>query len=243
MKKGRPKKMSGHVIDITGQEFGYLTIIRFIDTKSRGGTTVSFWECKCKCGNSIEKSLGYLKRTNRGIHSCGCREKEDYFKIFESNFKKVEGCWIWEGYIGSKGYGKFGANTQAHRRSYLYYVGEIPPGKQVCHTCDNRKCVNPAHFFLGSIGDNMRDRTKKNRQAKGSKIANSILTENQVLDIRKDRLSGIGYQQISEKYAISWYLVRSICKNRQWKHVPLGEECKNFKSSLDYNQIQHQKLE
>lgn len=74
----------------------------------------------------------------------------------------------------------------------------------------------------------MKDKNSKNRQAKGSKIGNSILDEEKVLEIRRKRLSGAEYQSLAEEFKISWDLVRCVCKNSQWKHVSLGEECKNY---------------
>ena len=149
-------------------------------------------------------------------------------KQFEANYEKTPGCWEWNGVIGTRGYGKVGTKSLAHRRAYEYRHGLIPKGMYVCHRCDNRKCVNPDHLFLGSCQENLQDMTDKGRRARGSKIASSILTEEKVLEIRQNRLLGHEYQSLSIRYGISWYLVRCICKNRQWKHVPLGEECKNY---------------
>jgi len=42
-------------------------------------------------------------------------------------------------------------------------------------------------------------------------------------------MAGAEYQELADEYKIDWYMVRAICKNRQWKHVGLGEECKNYK--------------
>lgn len=217
--------------DLTGQTFGYWTVLGDSGLRKswKGKPRNSIWKCRCKCGTLRNVTRTILHNESKP-RSCGCSRKDRSINIFESNIDKTLSCWIWKGSINKGGYGKFGQNGLAHRFSYKIYVGKIGKGKQVCHTCDNRKCVNPLHLFLGSISANMRDRDKKNRQAKGSKIANSILTEDKVLSIRKMRLSGEEYQQISKKFKIDWYLVRAICKNRAWKHVDLGEECKNYKS-------------
>lgn len=93
-------------------------------------------------------------------------------KRFWSHVEKTDGCWNWRTRRGLApyAYGQarlFRRPLGAHRLSYMMHVGEVPQGLQVCHRCDNPRCVRPDHLFLGTIGDNMRDRTAKGRQARG----------------------------------------------------------------------------
>jgi len=80
-------------------------------------------------------------------------------------------CWLWRGGVqksktrGRGGYGWFwlGKAQHAHRVSWLLHHGPIPEGKCVLHRCDVRRCVNPAHLWLGTKADNNRDRDAKGR--------------------------------------------------------------------------------
>lgn len=86
---------------------------------------------------------------------------------FMKNVKKIEnGCWEWQGPVVSVGYGCFrieNKSVYAHRASWEIFKGEIPKGMLICHTCDNPKCVNPEHLFIGNHKDNYEDMKKKGR--------------------------------------------------------------------------------
>ncbi len=91
---------------------------------------------------------------------------------FERSYRvDPSGCWLWTKGLNKDGYGKFTLfykTMTAHRLSWLLHFGSLPNlhphlahGTCVCHTCDRPACVNPAHLWLGSMGDNAKDRDAK----------------------------------------------------------------------------------
>lgn len=92
-----------------------------------------------------------------------------WIKVDQTNF-----CWLWKSSVNKHGYGTFQYKNEslAHRLSWIIVYGPIPDDKQVLHRCDNPKCVNPNHLFIGTHQDNMRDKMHKGRgrhQGKTSK--------------------------------------------------------------------------
>jgi len=89
------------------------------------------------------------------------------FESLKSKTTKTEnGCWEYNGYRDRDGYGLASfknQNWQAHRLSYFFTHGTIPKMMCVCHTCDNRSCINPDHLWLGTHQDNMTDMKNKGR--------------------------------------------------------------------------------
>lgn len=91
-----------------------------------------------------------------------------YEERFFEKVNKTDSCWLWTAALNSRDYGSFTYERKrmsAHRFSYMYFVGELVPGLFVCHSCDVRHCVNPAHLFLGSAQDNHDDMISKGRSA------------------------------------------------------------------------------
>ena len=120
-------------------------------------------------------------------------------------------CWNWKSQIDDNGYGRFqinGKSKHAHRISYLIFKGEIPEGLCVCHTCDNRKCVNPNHLFLGTKKDNSIDMAKKGR------ATNSKLSKVQVQVIKEACDNGLVKNQIAKYFKIRPSNVWSISKGK-----------------------------
>lgn len=98
-------------------------------------------------------------------------------------------CKLYPGNIAPNGYGRFkrdGQSHYAHRDAYEKAHGPIPAGMCVCHDCDVRACIEPSHLFLGTRGDNNRDRASKGRSATGSRNGRAKLTAAQTAAIRAD---------------------------------------------------------
>ncbi len=80
--------------------------------------------------------------------------------------KGVGNCYEWTGHTDTSGYGRVwrdGRKHPVHRMMYEFVHGPIPKDMYVCHHCDNKKCMNPTHLFLGTQKDNMQDWTKKGK--------------------------------------------------------------------------------
>lgn len=132
------------------------------------------------------------------------------------------GCIEWTGASLPNGYGVLclsGGTAYAHRVAWEIAYGPIPEGKLVCHTCDNRKCVNPEHLFLGTSADNSRDMIKKNRSMKGEVNPKSRLSEDDVREIRRMRSLGMTWEPIAERFNVSSATARFAGTGRTWAHV------------------------
>jgi len=121
-------------------------------------------------------------------------------------------CWNWTGCLDRHGYGKFSVNNKdisSHRFSWTITNGAIPAGLCVCHVCDNRKCVNPKHLFLGTVKDNNLDALRKGR-------ASVTLTPDETIkQMRKLHEKGIGYLRIAHILGLSRSTVQSILTGRR----------------------------
>ena len=153
-------------------------------------------------------------------------------------------CWEWQSVLSPSGYGNFYLNKKtrsAHRIAYLFYHKKQVGNLSICHKCDNRKCVNPNHFFLGTHKDNAIDAKKKGRLAtglrsgkythpelvqKGAAHGMSKLTDEQVLEIRTlyvrsapNKRRGMFQSELAEKFGVSQILISLIVRRKIWTHI------------------------
>jgi len=153
-------------------------------------------------------------------------------KIVKERFlKKIDksapnGCWEWTAGIVGGGYGGFWYKNKmyrAHRFSYEFFKGPIPEGKMVCHSCDNRRCVNPDHLWIGTAKENLEDAVRKGRTARedriGTKNWNSKLTIFKVREVRKLWKAGNSIRSLAKKYRVTPMSMRDALTGRTWKHV------------------------
>lgn len=129
---------------------------------------------------------------------------------------------LWTGGQNGIGYGQWryrGRTIVAHRLAWILTHGPIPEGLFVCHRCDTPLCCNPAHLFLGTHDDNMRDKSAKGRQARGEQQGLARLTEDNVRAIRDQRASGVARAAIAAQFSISLATVGQIIRRKTWAHI------------------------
>lgn len=164
---------------------------------------------------------------------------------WERRYRVVSsGCWEWTGSLNTSGYGHLRVNGRliiASRYAWERAHGPIPEGACVLHTCDNRKCVNPKHLYLGTHKQNARDRSERGRDGgtkrsgdqnilkrhpekalRGSAVAQSKLTAQKVVEIRQRYFSANGPSQrkLASEYGLSQSSVGAILRRETWAHVP-----------------------
>lgn len=137
-------------------------------------------------------------------------------------------CWEW---IGTRAlpshcglvYGQFGVSEngrnvsyRAHRFAYMLAKGRIDDGLQVCHSCDNTLCVNPAHLWLGTNAENVADRNLKDRVAHGESHYRSVLTEDQVVQILQSEAEPAA---LAKAMGVSEFAIQKVRSGDNWKRV------------------------
>jgi len=151
-------------------------------------------------------------------------------KFYANTIANESGCMEWQGALGgSTGYGKVkheGRAIDTHRASWLLSRGPIPAGMDVCHTCDNRSCVNPLHLFLGTRQQNMIDGVAKGRVSTARAVAahRVTLTDNEVRHIDALAESGMPQETIAKLFNIARQTVSKIVLRQRPRYAALFSE-------------------
>ncbi|MFW6121409.1 MAG: HNH endonuclease signature motif containing protein [Petrotogales bacterium] len=183
--------------------FGYCRI-HYQRYKKNGDPNIVNWQ-PLK-GNTLEEKLRFNFRINPISH-----------------------CWEWQGSLNRQNYGGIavgnGKTKLVHRLAYELWIGEIPEGLFVCHYCDNPRCINPAHLFLGTNNDNIKDKIVKGRaytgNHKGEKNVQSKLKDWQVYEIKKLlTFSNMSLREIGKLFNVSYGIIWEIKRNNRWVHIP-----------------------
>jgi len=162
---------------------------------------------------------------------------ERFWKKVDIKNNKNE-CWEWQAVL-TNNYGMFwfeGTMVLAHRMAYALHYNDMTIINHcknyhennnefdcILHDCDNSKCCNPNHLYIGNNKDNIDDKVKRNRsqRMRGDLNGNSKITEQDVINIRSEyspRING-GLSNIAKKYQISITNVHDIITRKTWKHI------------------------
>lgn len=202
-----------------GRRYGKLRVLEFVGRDRR---RQKVWKCRCDCGNEIIAGSTAL-RAGKTV-ACWCIT----IKPIEEGFwplvsKQASGCWEWIGRLDQHGYGEFfhdGRSWKAHRLAWVLRHGSIKKGMCACHKCDNRKCVNPDHIFIGTNVDNLKDMHRKGRGGWGERNGNAKFTAEEVRGmILEHREKGTSCTELAERRGVDPSTVSLILLGKSWRRV------------------------
>ena len=190
---------------------------------AKHGLAAPYGECQCGCGQKTTIALltnrmrlghlaGHPVRYIIGHYNGAKQTLEEAFWQYVTP-GNPDACWEWQGHREPNGYGVLRYSVasklqiKAHRVSYELHYGPILDGLFVCHVCDNRCCVNPAHLFAGTDKDNYDDMVAKGRQnpAFSPKISDAEYIV--ILGLHK---AGMNNADIARQYGVSWSTIARV---------------------------------
>ena len=133
------------------------------------------------------------------------------------NKRNLGECWEWDAHIGSDGYGQFwynGANIHAHRMAWMIRNNsEIPEGMLILHHCDNKRCVNPLHLYLGDYSDNTNDMLERARPEMFGRP--SKFSDKNIQSMRNLYLRGVDQNLIAIIFKVSQSYISNLINNKR----------------------------
>lgn len=175
-----------------------------------------------KCGQTLHTVKGAF-----ATHVKNCDNKiEDSFwpKV---NKSAPGGCWLWTASQKEKGYGQFLWKNKMHRAHRLAWVlsgRELPAHPlELCHTCDNRLCVNPDHLIPGTHAENMAQSKARKRHVFGERNKHAKMTEamaREILTLYKKTSPRKGNAtELSKRFGVSAASIASLARGASWAHL------------------------
>jgi hypothetical protein len=181
--------------------------------------------CACGCGERLKPATRAqeLKIKYRSGHATRIKPARPLSERFWEKVDKTADCWVWTHSTFSGGYGQAFTGpgkrcSQAHRVSWEMHNGPIPPALHVLHKCDNPRCVNPSHLFLGTNQDNIADKVAKGRQPRGEAHAHARYTEQQITDMHKMRHQ-LSPDKLAELFLTTPSRISRILRGARWSHL------------------------
>jgi len=183
-----------------------------------------------------KSSSAHLQMTAQPMGGFAMSNRTQDLQRFGASIQKTDSCWLWLRSHTGDGYGscRLAGQRRAHRAAYVLFIGPIPAGLCVCHHCDNKLCVNPAHLWIGTNAENTADRHEKGRDAKGMThgahtklssrrygVGNGMakLTPLAVREIRRRRRTGEQLATIARDTGVSIATVGKVALRQLWGHI------------------------
>lgn len=148
-------------------------------------------------------------------------QRKDLGERFWAKVDKSGNCWLWTAALLKTGYGCLRINrktTRAHRVAYELSVGPIPEGALLRHTCDNPRCVNPAHLLLGDKRSNAMDAIERGQHRCGERDPKSKLSNKDVTNIRSALARGETGRSLAKRYRVDESWISQIKNNTGRRH-------------------------
>jgi hypothetical protein len=144
----------------------------------------------------------------------------DVFRLFR-HVAIVDGCWLWNNIQSTvePSWSLGGMQIRPIRFIKWLFCNENEPDLQLCHTCDNIRCINPLHTFWGTCKDNYEDSRSKHRNAECERNGRSKLTEQQILEILTSHEAGQTCRSLGDYYGVTVKHIEALCRRKYWKHL------------------------
>lgn len=190
------------------------------------------------CGTKISRCAWDRKRAKQSFCSQSCKKLHiiPFLERVAKLTTRVGDCLIWNGSKNNRGYGLTSINsktTYLTRAIWTYHNGPIPERLMVMHSCDTPACCELKHLSLGTAKDNIQDAARKGRMAsgdrnisrkhpekfQGEKNGRAVLTEWDVIAIRKSLEVGISRKAIANSFGVCTGSIYQIAQGRTWRSL------------------------